>query len=160
MKAEAIFQALQQGILICDKHAQIVFMNEAYGEFIHSTMEEAKGKKITEFRKDAMVPQVLKNGEAMENLIRKEGEQEYFASIYPILSEGKVIGSISVVSTLSSHYLRSVQMKEPLKEKVRKFEKQEILSAIDYYGDDAEGKKKAADSLGISLATLYNKLQD
>jgi transcriptional regulator with PAS, ATPase and Fis domain len=27
------------------------------------------------------------------------------------------------------------------------------------YGDTVEGKKKAAEALGISLATLYNKLK-
>lgn len=35
----------------------------------------------------------------------------------------------------------------------------EIKKAIDIYGDTVEGKKKAAEVLGISLATLYNKLK-
>lgn len=42
----------------------------------------------------------------------------------------------------------------PLKE----MEKQAILRALEYYGDSTSGKKQAAKTLGISLATLYRKL--
>jgi transcriptional regulator with PAS, ATPase and Fis domain len=34
-----------------------------------------------------------------------------------------------------------------------------ILNALDFYGDDTEGKHAAAESLGISLTTLYRKLK-
>ena len=47
---------------------------------------------------------------------------------------------------------------EPLSDKVSRLEKEIIQKAIDYYGNSVDGKKKAAKSLKISLATLYNKL--
>ncbi|MDI3534848.1 MAG: hypothetical protein PWQ82_1213 [Thermosediminibacterales bacterium] len=47
---------------------------------------------------------------------------------------------------------------KPLKETVKEKEIEEIKKAINIYGDTVEGKKKAAKALGISLATLYNKL--
>jgi transcriptional regulator with PAS, ATPase and Fis domain len=34
-----------------------------------------------------------------------------------------------------------------------------ILNALEFYGEDTEGKQAAADSLGISLTTLYRKLK-
>lgn len=40
-----------------------------------------------------------------------------------------------------------------------KAEKQMILKAIKQYGLSYAGKKKISKALGISLATLYNKLQ-
>lgn len=46
-----------------------------------------------------------------------------------------------------------------LSDKIREIEKQEILKRIHLFGGDIEGKRKAASSLGISLATLYNKLK-
>lgn len=46
-----------------------------------------------------------------------------------------------------------------LADKIREVERQEVLKRIDLYGDTIEGKRKAAASLGISLATLYNKLK-
>ncbi|HHZ01560.1 MAG TPA: sigma 54-interacting transcriptional regulator [Tissierellia bacterium] len=42
---------------------------------------------------------------------------------------------------------------------IREVEKKEIIKRIEFYGDTIEGKRKAANSLGISLATLYNKLK-
>jgi transcriptional regulator with PAS, ATPase and Fis domain len=48
---------------------------------------------------------------------------------------------------------------KPLEEIVREAEIDAIKKAIYTYGDTVEGKKKAAEKLGISLATLYNKLK-
>jgi len=45
-----------------------------------------------------------------------------------------------------------------LAEIVRSAEKTAVRAALDRYGDDVEGKRQAARSLGISLASLYNKL--
>ncbi len=48
----------------------------------------------------------------------------------------------------------------PLSEAVRIFEKEQIEKAVEIYGDTVEDKKVIAKKLGISLATLYNKLND
>ncbi len=47
-----------------------------------------------------------------------------------------------------------------LYERVRKYERAEILKTLQYHGDDLKGKKAAAAELGISLATLYSKLKE
>ncbi|MFT8348992.1 sigma-54 interaction domain-containing protein [Clostridium saccharoperbutylacetonicum] len=47
-----------------------------------------------------------------------------------------------------------------LKDAVKEFEEKEINKVIDIYGNTLEGKKKAAEALGISLASLYNKMQN
>ncbi len=46
----------------------------------------------------------------------------------------------------------------PLSQRVRTFEREEIGKLLARYGSGLEGKKRAAAELGISLATLYNKL--
>ena len=100
-------QSMQQGILICNSQGRIIFFNEAYGVFIGCSLEEAKGKSVTDFRKNAMVPEVIKSQIAIEGMIRQEGNQEYFASIYPIIESGEFQGTISVVTTLASHQLKN-----------------------------------------------------
>jgi transcriptional regulator with PAS, ATPase and Fis domain len=47
-----------------------------------------------------------------------------------------------------------------LEEIIKEIEAAEIKKALLLYGDTVEGKKKAAKALGISLATLYNKLNN
>ncbi len=39
-------------------------------------------------------------------------------------------------------------------------EKQAILAALQHFGNDTEGKKRAAEALGIGIATLYRKLRE
>ena len=46
----------------------------------------------------------------------------------------------------------------PLVQRVRAFEKREISRLLEQNGTSLEGKKKTAAQLGISLASLYNKL--
>lgn len=44
--------------------------------------------------------------------------------------------------------------------RLRDLERQEIEKALELFGSDTQGKKKAAGELGISLATLYRKLEN
>ena len=56
--------------------------------------------------------------------------------------------------------LRTAPAAQPLTlaQRTRAFEKQEILRLLACNGSHLEGKKKTAAQLGISLASLYNKL--
>ena len=49
---------------------------------------------------------------------------------------------------------------KPLNQMMRELELREIRKALLTFGETLEGKKIAAKALGISLATLYNKLKD
>lgn len=160
MQAANIFQSLQQGILICDRFARILYFNEAYGTFIRHSLEEVKGKPITDYRAHALVPSVIQSGKPVEGEIRREGNQVYYASVYPIVESDVIRGSISIVTTLAQHKLKAEHIGLALDERVRQFEKREIEAEIAFYGGGVEGKKQAAKALGISLATLYNKLKE
>ena len=143
MQVHSVLESLQQGILICDQHSRIVFFNQVYSDFIGVPLETAKGHKITDYRKSAIAPEVIWSGIPVEGMVRREGTQEYFASVYPIWEEHQIRGSISIVTSL-------VQ-----------FEKRESEAhMLLLYGRDMEGKQKAAKELGISLATLYNKIKE
>ena len=75
------------------------------------------------------------------------------ASVY--LSENGVI----TPEALPSHILHHGSKEQiPLAQRVREFEREEINRLLSRYGTTLEGKKKAAAELGISLATLYNKM--
>ncbi len=55
--------------------------------------------------------------------------------------------------------LEDVTAVRKLTDAVREAEQREIYKALKAFGDDLEGKRKAAKALGISLASLYNKIK-
>ena len=75
-------------------------------------------------------------------------------------AEGHVIDIPHLPPRIPLECSRKGTLRMPcLKERIRAFEMREIRQAVSTYGDSVEGKKKAAAQLGISLATLYNKLE-
>lgn len=66
-----------------------------------------------------------------------------------------------VLASLPANLVResAKSEKETLAERVRRFERGEIERSLLCHGNTLEGKKQTAAALGISLATLYNKLQ-
>lgn len=158
MKMKDILQSFQQGILVCDRQGCVVYANEAYCDFVEIPLLKMQGKPIKNFRPGTFVPRVLQSQKPVENLYRKEGGQEYFANIYPIVEKNQVIGTVSIITRMEGKRLEEECQALTLKERVERFEIQQIRDMISLYGDTVEGKKKAAKELGISLSTLYEKL--
>lgn len=158
MKTQQILQSIHQGILICDSQSRIIYFNESYGDFIGKTLSEVKGTPIQKLRPGSLIPDVIRSGNPAEYILRREREQSYFANIYPIMENGKVTGTISIVTTLDAARETEEKDRRSLKERVRQFEQQQIAGLLAIYGDDTQGKKKVAKHLNISLASLYNKI--
>ncbi len=158
MNSKSIFQSIQQGILICNKDGKIVYFNEVYADFIGKELKDVVGLPIKRIRPGSVILQVLRSGKKRENLYRVEGEQEYYANVYPVIEDNKITGTISIVTMIDKEKLKKKQEKT-LQERVKEFEKKEIEEMMFLYGYDTQGKKAVAKELGISLATLYNKLQ-
>ncbi|MHB8917622.1 MAG: AAA-type ATPase lid domain-containing protein, partial [Desulfocucumaceae bacterium] len=54
---------------------------------------------------------------------------------------------------------RAAPPDSPLAAALEQAEAQALKRALDYHGSNLEGKKRASRALGISLASLYNKLK-
>ena len=67
-------------------------------------------------------------------------------------------GVISRAALPSDLIRRSEDAGLTLAQRTRNFEKREIRRLLDKNGAGLDGKKKTAAQLGISLASLYNKL--
>ena len=159
MKAKSALQSLRQGIVICDAKGCVVYVNAAYAEFTGIRPEKIRGKRIRDVRVGSLVPKVLRTGEAIEGVYKSDGERSYFASVYPIYEAGEKKGTVSIVTTLAQSRARRRPGGGTLKERVREFERQEIRRTLLLYDDNLEGKKQAAEALGISLSTLYSKME-
>lgn len=119
MKVKAIWEALKQGILLCDSEARIVYFNDSYARFIGKSLEEVRGMPIKDVRPGAVASQVIAEGKSVESVLRVEHGQEYFADVYPVVEEGQITGSVSVVTSISDANC--------IKEKMLQLEKQEQL---------------------------------
>lgn len=159
MKAKSALQSLRQGIVICDAKGCVVYVNAAYAEFTGIRPEKIRGKRIRDVRVGSLVPKVLRTGKAIEGVYKSDGERSYFASVYPIYEAGEKKGTVSIVTTLEQSRARKRPGGGTLKERVREFERQEIRRTLLLYDDNLEGKKQAAEALGISLSTLYSKME-
>ena len=159
MKAKSALQSLRQGIVICDAKGCVVYVNAAYAEFTGIRPEKIRGKRIRDVRVGSLVPKVLRTGEAIEGVYKSDGERSYFASVYPIYEAGEKKGTVSIVTTLEQSRARRRPGGGTLKERVREFERQEIRRMLLLYDDNLEGKKQATEALGISLSTLYSKME-
>lgn len=159
MKAKSALQSLRQGIVICDAKGCVVYVNAAYAEFTGIRPEKIRGKRIRDVRVGSLVPKVLRTGEAIEGVYKSDGERSYFASVYPIYEAGEKKGTVSIVTTLEQSRARRRPDGGTLKKRVREFERQEIRRTLLLYDDNLEGKKQAAEALGISLSTLYSKME-
>ena len=159
MKAKSALQSLRQGIVICDAKGCVVYVNAAYAEFTGIRPEKIRGKRIRDVRVGSLVPKVLRTGEAIEGVYKSDGERSYFASVYPIYEAGEKKGTVSIVTTLEQSRARKRPGGGTLKERVHEFERQEIRRTLLLYDDNLEGKKQAAEALGISLSTLYSKME-
>lgn len=159
MKAKSALQSLRQGIVICDAKGCVVYVNAAYAEFTGIRPEKIRGKRIRDVRVGSLVPKVLRTGEAIEGVYKSDGVRSYFASVYPIYEAGEKKGTVSIVTTLEQSRARKRPGGGTLKERVREFERQEIRRTLLLYDDNLEGKKQAAEALGISLSTLYSKME-
>lgn len=160
MKTVSALRAIKQGILICDKNSRIYYFNKAYEDYIGVSLKVAQGRPLVEFRSGARAPEVIETGVPIEGIYRKEHGQEYFASIYPIKEEDNIIGSISIVTSVGLSKKQIEEQGGTLAERVRMYERSVIENMMLVYGSDVAAKKKIARELGISLATLYNKLAE
>lgn len=73
-----------------------------------------------------------------------------------IFAEGNFINSRDIESKM---FIKTPQDVRPLNDLTREFEKELILSKLQLLGEDLNSKKILAKELGISLATLYRKLE-
>jgi len=99
---KAIFNSMNEGILIIDPDENIVFGNTAYKKFINSEagrdIGPIAGKKLRQLRPGAQLPDVLKTGIPIMHAPRRELAEVYFVNMYPIFEGTDIVAAMSVVT--------------------------------------------------------------
>ena len=134
-----IMNSVEQGILVCDEEGRIEFFNDSYGEFVGRRLEEVKGMYLTELRPGAVAPSVLKSGKPVRSMHRRENGMDYFADIYPIKEEGRIAGTVSIVTYVDRANYLSDQLSELHKEETRLKARMSLTNGTRYTFDSIIG---------------------
>ncbi len=95
-----ILEAVQDGICVFDKDANITYVNSAYNEITGETVEE--GDNIYDISPKGNRIKVLEKGQKIMGAIcPKKNGNSVVANIVPIIVNQQIVGGISVVKNLS-----------------------------------------------------------
>ena len=92
------WNSIDDGVLMIDTEGKVIFVNQSYHLL---PPKEIIGYDLVSKRPGAKLTEVMRNGMKQKYVLRKEGNQEYIISMYPIQNqEGETIGGISIGSSL------------------------------------------------------------
>lgn len=140
-----------------DRQDDIITVSEY---FLHKYSKRLN-KEILEITKEAL--DVLKQYPWPGNLRELENAIECAVNIEPdrfLTTESLPEKIKKTLPNISSTPTTTKEIPNSLKISIRKTELKEIITALDKYGWDTKGKKNAAKSLGIGIATLYRILNE
>ena len=96
-----IFDSLNEGVLIADTDGIVQYINKQYLRIIGRKEDEILFRKLTEVRPGAMLPSVIKTGQAMNGAYRTDGTVEYVVDMSPIVVAGEIIGGVSIIRDIT-----------------------------------------------------------
>lgn len=96
-----ITDLLQESIVIVDADTNIIYINKAYENFIELKKEEVIGRKIAAVRPKTLLPEVMKWGKPLYNMIRHSNNRETICDFIPIMCDKSVIGGMVVIRDIN-----------------------------------------------------------
>jgi transcriptional regulator with PAS, ATPase and Fis domain len=96
-----VIDSMSDGVLIVNREQDIVYANKAYARISSRSIEDIIGQKLPSFCENPLLPGVMKTGIPI-NSIRKKviGDVQAYVSMSPLISNGEIVGGISVFKTL------------------------------------------------------------
>lgn len=107
-----ILDSLYDGILIADKNSTVLYVNPSYTRITGVPYEKIVGKFLRDVRPGARLPDVIRTGETLLRVPRKEGNREYVVNMSPITVDGQIVGGISVVTEITDIYKLTEELKQ------------------------------------------------
>lgn len=109
-----VMDAVRDGIVIIDKNAKIIYVNEAYTRILKVTREKVLYKQMNVIEPEAMILDVLKDKRPrVRQMVQvKSRGQKIQVTIRPILRNGKIIGAISIFTDITELSLSQQELKK------------------------------------------------
>ncbi|MEH7416217.1 sigma 54-interacting transcriptional regulator [Neobacillus drentensis] len=160
---EQIINLLAERIVVIDREGIIIYINEAYCEFLGTTVEEAINRPVQDVIENSRMHIVAKTGKKELAALHPINGSEMIANRYPLIVDGKIVGALGTVMFRSPEEWRMYKTKiqhlvEELKYYKTKLEK-ELKSK--YYFEDLIGSsppflaaKKLAERISASNSSV------
>jgi sigma-54 dependent transcriptional regulator, acetoin dehydrogenase operon transcriptional activator AcoR len=123
-------------------------------EIIQSILEKSNYNNPSKYILDDAALKILQEHDWVGNVRELKNALDYAIC----MTEDRVIKPRHLPESLYKEAIDG-QMIKSLKETIDAAEREKIISTFKQYGYDLEDKKKVAKVLGVSLATLYNKMK-
>jgi transcriptional regulator with PAS, ATPase and Fis domain len=147
---EQIINLLAERIVIVDRDGIILYINEAYCEFIGTTVEKALGRHVKDIIENSRMHIVAKTGEKELAALQPINGSEMIANRYPLFESGEVVGALG-----------TVMFRSPEEWRMYKSKIQQLVEELKYYQTkvqrDLRSKYSFHDLIGNSFAFLAAK---
>lgn len=126
---EEIINVAAEWIVVVDREGFIQYINQAYCDFLQTTIEEAYKKDVRDVIENTRMHIVLKTGKAEVASIQSINGSEMIANRYPLYVNNEMVGAVGTVMFRNSRdWLDYSQKVQPLLEELtyykKKFEKE------------------------------------
>jgi transcriptional regulator with PAS, ATPase and Fis domain len=147
---EQIIHLLAERIVVVDRDGIILYINEAYCEFLGTTVEQATLKHVEDVIENTRMHIVAKTGRAELAAIHPINGSEMIANRYPLMINGELVGALGTVM------FRSPEEWQMYKSKI-----QHLVEELKYYKTkvekDLKSKYQFDDLIGVSPSFLAAK---
>ncbi|OCA83393.1 sigma-54-dependent Fis family transcriptional regulator [Bacillus sp. FJAT-27225] len=147
---EEIINLSAERIVVTDRDGIIIFINDAYCEFLGTTVEKAIGRPVTEIIENTRMHIVSATGQAEIAVVQKIKGSEMVANRFPLIVDGELVGAVGTVMFRNPEELHSYKTKI-----------QELVDELQYYKKRAEkeltSKYAFDDLIGTSPAFMEVK---
>lgn len=141
---------LAERIVIVDRNGIILYINEAYCEFIGTTIDQAIGRPVQEVIENSRMHIVAKTGKKELAALQPINGSEMIANRFPLFENGEVVGALGTVMFRNPEEWRMYQSKI-----------QQLVDELTYYQTkvqkDLKSKYSFQDLIGTSSAFLAAK---
>ncbi|MDQ0246638.1 transcriptional regulator with PAS, ATPase and Fis domain [Bacillus fengqiuensis] len=121
---EEIINVAAEWIVVIDREGFIQYMNQAYCDFLQTTVEEVYKKDVRDVIENTRMHIVLKTGQAEVASIQSINGSEMIANRYPLYVKDELVGAVGTVMFRNSRdWLDYSQKVQPLLEELTYYKK-------------------------------------
>lgn len=147
---EQMINLLAERVVVVDHDGTILYINEAYCEFLGTTVKDAVNRPVQEVIENTRMHIVAKTGQKELAALHPINGSEMIANRFPIIEDGKIVGAVG-----------SVMFRTPEEWRMYKTKIQGLVEELKYYKTkvekDLKSKYKFNDLIGITPAFLATK---